>query len=249
MTFRGQLSLLSALRYIVWRSLPGRRPIWLKLRTGAQIELRWPGQGTTNNDYGVAYEVFVHQLYRPPFLVPRYDIRFIVDLGANIGYASLYLMYEYPNAKLLALEPHANFFSQLEKHIAYNGLQLRSDLLPAAAGTSEGVAKLSDAGSSSRLLDGSADEGLVVRVVDFFETIGDRTIDILKIDIEGAEFDLLADPRFLDLNVRYIALEWHAARANGRAYCIERMRQAGYEVFETMTRNSYGMLWARALLR
>ena len=247
MTFRRQLCPFSAVEYIIWRLIPGGRPIWLKLRTGAEIELRRRGQDTTNNDYGVAYEVFVEQHYRPPFPISKREIRYIVDLGANVGYASLYLMSQYPSAELLALEPHANFFSQLQKHVVRNGLQQRCDLWLAAAGTSEGVAALSDAGSSSRLLSESAEEGRLVRVVDFFERVGGKPIDILKIDIEGAEFSLLADRRFFNLDARYVALEWHesAGQAGGRAYCAERLRQSGYEVFETIRRKSHGMLWAR----
>lgn len=247
MTFRAHLTGPSLLRYIAWRLMPGRRPVWLRLRSGAQIELRPRGKRTTNNDYGVAYEVFVHQYYDPPFPIAKADIRHIVDLGANVGYSALYLMYRYPLAHLLAFEPHPDFFAQLEKHMTRNGLRQRCDLRLAAAGTSQGVAMLSDAGSSSRLVGECEQMGQKVQVLDFFDTVGETPIDILKIDIEGAERVLLADSRFAHLKVRYLVLEWHniSGEADGRACSVERLRSLGYEVFETMSRQSHGMLWAR----
>jgi hypothetical protein len=47
-----------------------------------------------------------------------------------------------------------------------------------------------------------------VDVVDIFDELSDRAIDILKIDIEGSEHPLLADPRFAKLRVRFLVMEW-----------------------------------------
>jgi hypothetical protein len=47
-----------------------------------------------------------------------------------------------------------------------------------------------------------------VPVVDLLKTNHD--VELLKMDIEGAEWDILTDPRLSELKARAIVLEWHS---------------------------------------
>jgi hypothetical protein len=69
-------------------------------------------------------------------------------------------------------------------------------------------------------------------MVDFFESVGTQTIDILKIDIEGGEFALLGDPRFENLQVRNLVMEYHDNETypDAGAWCEGRLRDLGYNV-------------------
>ena len=58
---------------------------------------------------------------------------------------------------------------------------------------------------SRAALDG--EDWVDVPVVDFFAEPG---ADLVKIDIEGAEWALLSDPRLARLEARVIVMEWHA---------------------------------------
>ena len=53
-------------------------------------------------------------------------------------------------------------------------------------------------------IDGS---GKVVEAVDVFPLLAD--CDLIKIDIEGAEWEILQDPRFADLRASHVILEYH----------------------------------------
>ena len=53
------------------------------------------------------------------------DIEFIVECGANVGYASAYLLTRFPSARLLALEPDADLLPMLEANLAPYGDRAR----------------------------------------------------------------------------------------------------------------------------
>ncbi len=57
--FTSRLTYGSAVSYVAWRTTGRKRPVVLKLKTGPRFELR----EEKNNDYGVAWEVFVHDFY------------------------------------------------------------------------------------------------------------------------------------------------------------------------------------------
>jgi FkbM family methyltransferase len=52
--------------------------------------------------------------YYPPFSLK--EVKVIVDIGANVGYSALYFAHLYKNAKIFAIEPEKNNFSQLQKN-------------------------------------------------------------------------------------------------------------------------------------
>jgi len=126
--------------------------------------------------------------------------------------------------------------------LAANRFSDRVKVVPAAAGVSKTAGYLVDAGSSSTIAE-SGD--FAVQVVDLFQTVK-GPIDILKIDIEGGEYKLLADERFGSLGARTVVVEWHK-RANcpdGRKWCEDRLRRFGYRTsigFEDLP--LAGLIW------
>jgi hypothetical protein len=115
----------------------------------------------------------------------------------------------------------------------------------AGAGASARTLLLSDQGSSSRMLGEGEGEGLSVRLVDLFPMLGGRRVDLLKLDCEGGEYELLADDRFAELDVRAIVMEWHQRGAlHGRDWCLERLAALGFRVEEGERAADHGMLWA-----
>jgi hypothetical protein len=112
-----------------------------------------------------------------------------------------------------------------------NGLLNRVKLIPAGVGTTDQLMYLNDAGSSSRLSHHPRRQRYYqVQVLDLFKTVKLATIDLLKIDIEGDEYNLLADSRFPDLNAQALVLEWHETSdyLDARAWCIDRLNALRY---------------------
>ena len=71
--------------------------------------------------------------------------------------------------------------------------------------------------------------------------------DLLKMDIEGGEWDILTDERFPASAPPAVVLEYHPEGAPGqpRASVEQRLRAAGYELSPIWHRDDgYGMLWA-----
>jgi FkbM family methyltransferase len=124
--------------------------------------------------------------------------------------------------------------SILRKHIAVNQLGERIEVVEAAAASSDGLTYLSDQGVCSKTSDSSSSGGsLKVQRRDLFNLLNSRgVIDVMKIDIEGAEDELFADPRFGELSIRAIIMEWH----ENLELCIATLTKYGFSV--SLTRGS-----------
>lgn len=228
-------------RYLAWRVI-GQRPLTVRLKTGERVVLRKPPA----TDLDTANELFVQQCYRSPRPFASDAVRQVIDLGANVGYSVVHWLRQFPEARVVAFEPHPAHCRQIRRHLQLNGGVGRVTLVEAAAGTAAGAAILTDEENRSSLI--GAAEGLTVPVVDLFATVGGEPIDLLKMDIEGAEYPLLADPRFADLRPRVVVLEWHTipALASGPEWCERRFAEYGYGTTRTWDAGDHGILWAFA---
>ena len=136
---------------------------------------------------------------------------------------------------------------QIRKNLSLNNEIQRVTLIEAAAATSHGTASLENRGASSRITaQADNEETIPVGLVDFFDTCGDKPIDILKMDIEGSEYEILADNRLEGLSVKAIILEWHqhGFPVDAPSWCKKRLTKLGYAVHEIFAEPEHGMLWA-----
>jgi FkbM family methyltransferase len=240
--FRDRFSFFSKLLYCCWRLAP-RWDFEGTLKNGLRIQIPGNAQGF----YDVAWEVFHEEIYALD--VDPHSIRRVIDLGGNLGYASLYFAQRFPDSKVIAIEPHPTHCRIFRYQLERNRLDDRIQLIQAAAGSEPGQVFLSDADVSSKL---SGNDGTPVSVVDFFEAAGPDAVDLLKIDIEGSEYPLFEDPRFEKWvrGVRWILMEWHDRDPShrGGAWCAERLRECGFEIeSETDTGVGLGNIRARNL--
>jgi FkbM family methyltransferase len=238
MDFTRQLALPSQLRYLSWKVGSRRDGVTLTLKSGQRFFL-----GPL--DYGVAYEVFVHQHYRVP--AEPESVKLIVDMGGNVGLTTVWFLGEFALAKILAFEPHPRFIEPFRRNVALNGASGRVTLYPAAASNAGGNLPMVDLGTSSALstvCDGA--HSFRVDVVDVFPLLIGKSIDILKMDIEGAEYAIMADPRFEQLEFKTVVMEWHRIfkDRDDRSWCMERLARKGYAIHEIFNRGDHGMLWA-----
>ena len=120
----------------------------------------------------------------------------LVDLGANIGYFSLIAAQAIvTNGKIYAFEPDPDTYAILERNIVVNGFQNLIEAMPAAIADQEGTFTFhqyaNDAGSSSLILRelpiGNSIEVGVTTLDLWAQARSWPNIDIVKMDIEGAE--------------------------------------------------------------
>ncbi len=227
MWFRDLLTPTSRLRYLAWRAMPWPRSITVKFTNGQYTIL--PSHELL--DLGTVYEVFVAQEYRSPRGLGG-GVRRIVDVGANVGHSVIYWARHYPEARIEAIEPHPRHAQLLGKVVKLNRLGDRVTIHMVAAGTRDGRGFLTDDTTASALRHSAEDGAIEVPVVDFFPRWGNAPIDLLKLDCEGAELGLMMDPRFAELNVKALVVEWHetpqAPRARERI--VNRLRELGWQI-------------------
>ncbi|MBI4890094.1 MAG: FkbM family methyltransferase [Acidobacteria bacterium] len=214
-----------------------------QLQSGTRLHLR----PMDSKDYATAYEIFCHEYYRPNRLLDRSKVRTVVDLGANVGFASLYFATVFPSAHIWSFEPHPVYFSQLAHQVRRNEISKRVTLLNAAAGTRNMYCRISDEGRNSTIGGSSTENSFGACMLDLFELAGPLApLDYLKMDIEGGEHALLADPRFESLGIAEIAMEWHDTPEvkNAKLACVERLSGLGYQIEIREDCGGYGTLVA-----
>jgi len=156
----------------------------------------------------------------------------ILDVGANIGLFGVFAKGRWPEARITAFEPDPDNFRVLDLTVRANQREGDWDAVPAAVSNEVGeLSFVPSHGAKSHLAPIAADERtIVVPAVDFFDQIGDG-VDLVKMDIEGGEWEVLADPRLADADVKVIRLEWHTLLCPGedaRAAAIELLRAGGF---------------------
>ena len=151
------------------------------------------------------------------------DVRYIIDAGANIGTATVYMKAVFPQARIVCIEPETGNFNVLKRNIEVNhlqnvtpvqaGLWSRESLLRIRQGFRGGVEKelsffVEEVGTGD---EASADlKG--VSVASIKNQFGFPRVDVLKIDIEGAErflFASLESTAEILRDVRILAIEVH----------------------------------------
>ncbi|HWM09552.1 MAG TPA: FkbM family methyltransferase [Solirubrobacteraceae bacterium] len=137
------------------------------------------------------------------------DARVIVDLGSHIGTSIVFFRQRYPGARIYGFEPDPDSFRALEANVgALEGVTV--DPRAVAAGPGEALLHASPNSLASSLVTGNGRD-VPVRTVGLdgiFEEVGFDAIDMLKLDVEGAEHDVIANTTRLG-SVRAIAGELH----------------------------------------
>ncbi len=149
----------------------------------------WARYGTS--DLGMFRQVLIDEEYR---LQPGREPRLIIDAGANVGYASVYFANCFPGATIIAIEPDSGNFRQLQKNTAPYP---RVRCMRAGLWGRDCFLKISNPedGACAFRVEETADpkDALpAVTVSTLLRSSGLDRIDILKLDIEGAEKELFA---------------------------------------------------------
>jgi FkbM family methyltransferase len=164
----------------------------------------------------------------------------VADLGANIGLFGAWVLGRFQEAHIVAFEADPSNATVHRSTIAANRSADRWQLVEAFAATHDGWASFA-AGYHATSHEGGGETAIQVRAVDVFGHL--ERVDLLKIDIEGSEWPLLADRRFTETPATVVVLEYHAegCPAPDPTAAAERMLlDAGYDVVHGSTKPAYG---------
>lgn len=175
-------------------------------------------------------QLFERQIYR--FAAPTDSPR-IIDGGANVGLSVLYFKTLYPKSHVVAFEADPAIFAVLERNCRscqLANVQLVNAALWAAGGV---VPFLQEGGLSGRVTGEAGAPGVVTvptcRLRDYLR----ESVDLLKLDIEGAETDVLLDCDGALENVNNIVVEHHSVRDKRQTLhvVVDLLQRAGFRLY------------------
>jgi FkbM family methyltransferase len=136
----------------------------------------------------------------------------ILDCGANVGLASLFFLRLYPDARITAFEADPALFAILDANLQANGagsVEARHAALWTSTGTVTFQCEGSDSGMISALPGAVAGRAQTVPSLRLCDVLEEGAVDLLKLDIEGAEDVVLADCEPALHRVRAIVMDLH----------------------------------------
>jgi FkbM family methyltransferase len=217
---------------------PPRRPFEVRLRDGCRFRAR------TALDVWILKEVCLDRDYeRGGFAVqPGWTV---VDVGAGLGEFCVCVARAQPTCRVYAFEPLAGSYALLQDNVRLNGLT-NLTAFPRALGARAGDTLLHAAPAAARSRTaGTGGAGAAVRVPvttlgAVLDELAIRRCDLLKLDCEGAEYEILygAEPGAL-ARIVHLALEYHdgvagscgadlAAFLHGRGFAVRTVPNRAY---------------------
>ena len=153
-------------------------------------------------------ELFVEEIYK---FKAENDTPYIIDCGSYIGTSILFFKTQYPNAKILAFEPDNSNFELLNNNIKNWDLKDIEIQNAAIWINNLGVNFIADGNMASKIDESNNtahNENQKTKSVRLKDLLTEK-IDFLKIDIEGAEYEVLVDCESKLSFVENLFIEYH----------------------------------------
>ena len=157
-------------------------------------------------------DIFINHVY--DFHPQRVDPR-ILDCGSNVGMSVLYFKHRYPQARIVGFEPDPTNMTLLRENLERNGLT-DVEIVNAALAAQPGTMTLHSCAAGSHLdgytpedwADGTIDEDFEVPCVRLSEYLNEP-VDFMKMNIEGAEYEVLSECEPHLGQIREMSIEYH----------------------------------------
>lgn len=177
------------------------------------------------------HEIFNSQVYRFKADNPS---PYIIDCGVNIGLSVIYFKNQYPSAHIIGFEPDKGLYQVSKQN--FDVLNIHNvDLIEKAVWKKDSVINFYSEGADAGRIAGNGDNKKIVEV----HTVSlrgflDREVDFLKIDIEGAEVDVLDDCKDSLWNVKNLFVEYHSFYGSNQqnlVKIINILEDAGFKLY------------------
>ena len=186
-----------------------------------------------NDSYDSFSEIFIQNEYEG--FIPDIEINSVIDLGAHHGFFSVWLQSTFPKRKIksLLVEPSARCFpvlSELTKRKEYDNFTFFNKCI----GNPQDEENLffdrpHMAASKYKNEDNEVAIKVLVLVPEDILNWHQPPYDLLKCDIEGAEWDLLNYYNLILENTKFAIIEWHESNKEYDQF-IKLIHALGFEV-------------------
>lgn len=189
-------------------------------------------------DKSVFEEIFKLGEYKDAEEKIRNAKNFIIDAGAQAGFFSLYARALNPDIKIIAIEPDEENLQAMENNFSQNNINNIEVISSALAGTRS----VRDFFVSTDFHDHSLNKNLVKKIArkvkvqgltlgDICEKYNINQIDLLKMDIEGSEYEVLNNLSQNDWDkINSIILEYHNFLNFNNKQLIDILKQNNFKV-------------------
>jgi len=194
-----------------------------------------------NDAYDSFSEIFIQQEYAD--FIPDEPITNILDLGAHYGYFSLWLQSKRPQDEIhsLMVEPSQRCQRSLEKMAQYPKLGGRFQYLQAAVGNPKEERtpffERPFMGGSLFSSSSSADCSYEVKTLYLSDepSLKDQSFDLIKCDLEGAEWDFLIHYSSLLEKSKFLVMEWHSWHSGhgGFPQVEKKLSDLGFQIIKS----------------
>lgn len=173
-------------------------------------------------------ELFIEEVYK--IQLPKNA--YIIDCGANIGLSVVYFKKMYPDASVIAFEPDKNNIELLKYNVdvfGFNDVEIREEAVWNAE-TNLFFRSVNSLGSMITS-DGTSDSYEVKAIR--LKNILNRHVNMLKMDIEGAEYAVLMDIRDELNNIDNMFIEYHGMFSDQQKFLqiLEVLDGAGFKYY------------------
>lgn len=193
-----------------------RRYIWLVIRHGWAARYRPKyaniGVGTMFIPDALSFiyqylEIFHHEIYR---FNPKRAKPLILDCGANVGTSLMFFSHNYPDAEIHCFEPDPDVFGYLQKNTERNKLK-NVQLHQKAIWTHNDFLYFAQEGADGGAVADSDQNTIKVQSQSLRELLLQyERVDFLKMDIEGAEAEVIDDCKDVLHKIDNLFIEYHS---------------------------------------
>jgi FkbM family methyltransferase len=171
-------------------------------------------------------DIFVNRSYEIPAPAGR-SLR-LVDAGANVGLAAVFWKWRYGNFRYLGFEPDPAIAACCRENL--RAWEIDGEVVEAAVAGREGeIGFQSDGADGGHTVAAGASLRVPARVLSGFLR---EEVDLLKIDIEGAEGEVLREIESSLPHVRALFVEWHSRPGQpGMGAAVAQLETAGFDCY------------------
>ena len=175
-------------------------------------------------------EIFTGRIYQFRTKNPRPRI---IDAGANIGLGTIFFKKLYPNADIICFEPDPRVCDILRRNLHSFGFNDVTVFQKALSDHEGALPFFSQGADGGRLIEANDANDTIhvptIRLRDFLT----KQIDFLKIDIEGAETDVITDCADLLCNVQNLFVEYHSRTDDNQQLhtLLSHLHDAGFRYY------------------